>query len=100
MPEGKPVPDGRPLAIELYKVANGLSSVIMSQVFPLKENIRYPSENMFNTRNVKSIRYGTETLSHLGPKIWSIIPSHIKEEQSLTLFTKKIKQWKPERCPC
>ena len=83
-----------------YKAANGLSPVIMSQVFPLKENIRYPSENRFITRNVKSVRYGTETLAHLGPKIWSIIPNDIKEEQSLKLFTKKIKQWKPERCPC
>ena len=88
------------LGIELYKVANGLSPVIMSQVFPLKDNIRYPSENRFKTRNVKSVRYGTETLAHLGPKIWSIIPNDIKEEQSLKLFTKKIKQWKPERCPC
>ena len=88
------------IGIELYKVANGLSPVIMSQVFPLKDNIRYPSENMFKTRNVKSVRYGTETLAHLGPKIWSIISSDLKEEQSLKLFTKKIKQWKPERCPC
>ena len=63
------------LGIELYKVANGLSPVIMSQVFPLKDNIRYPLENMFKTRNVKSVRYGAETLAHLDPKIWSIIPS-------------------------
>ena len=58
------------LGIELYKVANGLSPVIMSQVFPLKDNIRYPPENRFKTRNVKSVRYGTETLAHLGPKTW------------------------------
>ena len=88
------------LGIELYKVAIGLSPVIMSQVFPLKENIRYPSENKFKTRNVISVRYGTDTLAHLGPKIWSIIPNDIKEEQSLKLFTKKIKQWKPVKCPC
>ena len=88
------------LGIELYKAANGLSPVIMSQVFTLKDNIRYPSENRFKIRNVKPVRYGTETLAHLGPKIWSIIPNDIKEEQSLKLFTKKIKQWKPERCPC
>ena len=55
---------------------------------------------MFKTRNVKSVRYGTETLAHLGPKIWSIIPGDIKEEEPLKLFTKKIKQWKPESCPC
>ena len=33
------------LGIELYKVVNGLSPVIMTQVFPLKDNTRYPSEN-------------------------------------------------------
>ena len=57
------------LGFELYKVANGLSSVIMMQVFHLKDNTRYPSENKFKTRNVNSVRYGTDTLAHLGPKI-------------------------------
>ena len=56
------------LGIELYKVANGLSPIIMSRVFPVKDNIRYPSENMSKTRNVKSVRYDTETLAHLRPK--------------------------------
>ena len=61
------------LGIELYKVVNGLSPVIMKQVFPVKDNSRYPLENKFQTRNVNSVRYGTDTLAHLGPKIWSII---------------------------
>ena len=88
------------LGIELYKVANGLSPVIMTQVFPLKDNTRYPSENKFKTRNVNSVRYGTDTLAHLGPKIWSIIPNGIKEEKSQNSFTKKQQQWKPVNCPC
>ena len=88
------------LGIELYKVANGLSPVIMTQVFPLKDNTRNPSENKFKTRNVNSVRYGTYTLAQLGPKIWSIIPNGIKEEKSQKLFTKKIKQWKPVNCSC
>ena len=33
------------LGIEFYKVTNGLSPV-MSQVFPQKDIIRYPSENV------------------------------------------------------
>ena len=88
------------LGIELYKVVNGLSPVIMKQVFPVKDNTRYPSENMFQTRNVNSVRYGTDTLAHLGPKIWSIIPNVLKEEKSLNIFVKKIKLWKPVNCPC
>ena len=88
------------LEIELYKVANGLSPVTMKQVFPLKDNKRYPSENKFKTRNENSVRYGTDTLAHLGPKIWSIIPNGIKEKKSQNPFTKKTKQWKPVNCPC
>ena len=87
------------LGIELYKVTNGLPPVTISQVFHLKDNIR-KSENTFKTRNVKSVRCPTDTSAPLGPNIWSIIPSKIKEEQYLKLFTKKIKQWKPEWCPC
>ena len=88
------------LAIELYKVVNGLSPKIMELVFPLKGKVRYPSENKFITRNVRSVRYGTETLAHLGHKIWAIIPKKIKEEPSLTRFTREIKKWKTSNCPC
>ena len=88
------------LAIELYKVVNGLSPEIMKHVFPLKESIRYPSENILITRNVNSVKYGTGTLAHLGPKIWGIIPNDIKSEPSLNIFKKKIKRWKPDKCPC
>ena len=62
--------------------------------------MRYPSENKFDTRNVRSMRYGTETLAHLGHTIWAIIPREIKEEPSLTRFTREIKKWKTSNCPC
>ena len=88
------------LAIELYKVVNGLSPKIMELVIPLKGKVRYPSENKFITRNVRSVRYGTETIAHLGHKIWAIIPRKIKEEPSLTRFTREIKKWKTSNCPC
>ena len=29
-------------------------------------------------RNPKTVRYGTETMSFLSPKIWSLIPKNIK----------------------
>ena len=88
------------LAVELYKVVNGLSPEIMKLVFPLKSKVRYPSENKFETRNVRSVRYGRETLAHLGHKIWAIIPTEIKEEPTLPRFTRKIKKWKTSNCPC
>ena len=57
------------LAIELYKVWYGISPKIMSLVFPLNINSRSFGGNEFLSRNVKSVNYGTDSLSHLGPKI-------------------------------
>ena len=51
---------------------------VYSHVFPFKENQRYPTKNIFKSRNVHSVNYGTESLSHLGPKNWSLLPDHIK----------------------
>ena len=88
------------LAIELYKVINKISPQLMSEVFPLKTSVKYFSDNPFMTRNVRTVRYGTETLAHLAPKIWVIIPKDIKESRSLKLFKRRIKLWKPVECPC
>ena len=79
------------LAIELYKVLNRLSPQIMSLIFPTKENIKYCSKNQFVTRNVRTVKYGTETLAHLGPKIWALVPDEIKSEKSINGFKMKIK---------
>ena len=88
------------LAIELYKVANNIAPEIMSDVFPLKQSVKYGSDNPFMTRNVRTVRYGTETLAHLGPKVWSMVPSEMKKATSLNSFKLQIKQWKPVKCPC
>ena len=49
---------------------------------------------------IKIVRYGTETITYLGPKIWSIIPDEIRESASLKTLRQKIKLWKPNSCPC
>ena len=72
----------------------------MSLVFPLKNDVMYCSKNKFITRNNHTVIYGTETLSHLGPKIWALVPEEMKEVPSLIEFKRKIKQWKPVGCPC
>ena len=87
------------MAIELYKVKYGLAPKIMNLIFPLQANMTYPGQNDFVSRNVKNVSYGTETLAHLGPKIWALVPNDIKDF-SLSKFTKRIRKWKPDKCPC
>ena len=68
----------------------------MSLVFPIKENIKYCSKNKFKTRNIHTAKYGAETLAHLVPKIWALVPDYIKKvEKSLSTFKIKIKSWHP-----
>ena len=88
------------LAIELFKVKMGISPKFMNEIFTLKESSRYPSKQIFTTSNVRTVTYGTNTISHIGPKIWLILPDDIKGAISLQIFKKKIRQWKPLGCPC
>ena len=43
---------------------------------------------------------GLETLSYLGPQIWAIVPDEMKNVDNLSIFKKKIRGWKPIKCPC
>ena len=89
------------LAIELYKVFHGLSPSIMKIVFHFNTIIPYNlrSRNELYSRNPKAVKYETETLSYLAPKIWSLVPNAIKSSKSLDVFKSNIRQWKPD-CPC
>ena len=88
------------LAIEIYKVINDISPVIMKDIFLLKENRIYNSREIFVTNNIRTEHYGKESLSYLGPKIWNIIPNDIKTSTSLNGFKQNIRKWKPDKCPC
>ena len=54
------------LAIELYKIINGISPDIMKQVLPLKDCNIYSST--IKSRNVHTVNIVTETISSTEPK--------------------------------
>ena len=89
------------LATELYKVRHGLTPELMNDIFK-KRNVTYNfrKNSTFETRNIKSVYYDSETISFLGPKIWELLPSNIKDSENLNTFKSNIKSWKPENCPC
>ena len=80
------------LATEVYKVKMGLAPQLVKELFPFSTdecNLRSTYE--FKIENVKTVHYGTESLSFLGPKIWELVPLEIKFSRSLEEFKKKIK---------
>ena len=82
------------------KVVHNLSPEIMREVFVLKQSQKYCSRQIFDTRNVRTVHNGIETLSYLGIKIWAIIPPDIKSISDILIFKRKIRLWKPDKCPC
>ena len=91
------------LATEMYKVSNGLSPTIVSNIFTQKNchpyNLRLNSQ--FSRPLVRSVFHGTESISYLGPVvIWDILPDSYKNLTNVSVFKNRIKKWKPENCPC
>ena len=91
----------RRLLIEIFKVKMKLAPEIMNEVFDIIES-PYPLRNelRFKSRNIRTVRYGIETAAFVGSRIWSYVPSELKESTLLNEFRLKIKTWKSENCPC
>ena len=74
---------------------------ILTEIFPQKQSNYSPrNSTTLQSRSMKTVMYGSETISSLGPKIWDILPTELKIILSPTLFKKKILEWTPKNCPC
>ena len=73
----------------------------MKNIFQVNTNNPYSrrSRSELYCRNLKTVKYGTETIYCLTPKIWSLVPEIIKSSKTLDIFKNKIRKWKPD-CPC
>ena len=88
------------MAIENYKVMQGISPTLLNEVFvPRQCNYELRGNNFLERRRVKSERYGTESISSLVPKIWEILPNEIKDFGTFQIFKAKMKKWVPVECP-
>ena len=88
------------LATEMYKILNNLSPPeIRKDIFKTKTNY-YNTLNVliFSKRNVKTVRYGLQTMSYMGPKIWELVLKEMKQIITPDEFKGKIKIWKLQNC--
>ena len=85
------------------KLKNSLAPKIVKDVFKLND-IPYNTRNNsdFQHRNVKTVLYGSGTLSSLSPQICDLIPvpPDIRNLASLYVFKNKIKSCSTRACPC
>ena len=61
------------LAYEIFKVKNNMAPEILTEIFPQKEsNYSLRNSTTLQGRSIKTVMYGSETISSLEPRIWDI----------------------------
>ena len=65
---------------------------IMHDIFETKSDY-YNTRNVpaFSARNIKTFRYGLQTISYIAPKIWDLLPKEMKQVTIMNKFNAKIK---------
>ena len=88
------------VAIEMFKVKNGLCPRFISRLFCQTE-IRTRSKASFHRPKVNTVYKGESSLRCFGPIVWDcMLPQNIKEISDLKDFKHKIKTWVPKNCVC
>ena len=74
----------------MFKVSSNYSISLMSEIFD-KRNNAYDFRNLSEVfrRNVRSVLKGTESIFFLGPKISDIVPSELKQLETVNGFKKR-----------
>ena len=89
------------LATEIFKFIHGYLPRLMESIFKLNDNhYNLRSGLSLQNRNLKTVKYGENSISYLAPKIWNLVPENIKSCPTIESFKNKIKSWIPEKCPC
>ena len=80
---------------------NNLCPKIVGNIFH-NQDIPYnlKNEKVCESGNLRTVMYGTETITYRGPEIWKHVPQAIKEITSLVKFKTQVKSWNPTGCTC
>ena len=73
----------------------------MSELLNLRNiNYDFRSEIDFELGPIYTTVYEVRSLKKFAPKIWNIVPTDVRNSDSLSEFTTKINSWRPVTCPC
>ena len=89
-------------ATEMFKVYPEQASDILQDMSPINSQPEYNLRNKthFVTRPIRTIYYGDNSLRYLGPKLWELIRSDIRDTKSVEVFKNRFKNWILNNCPC
>ena len=87
------------VAVEMFKVKNGLCPEILNGLFNLNLNPKLGKD--FFRPNVNTVFMGEGSLRWFGPIVWNdLLLENLKTISTLSKFKAEIKDWVPDKCPC
>ena len=89
------------LMTDIFKTKSKLKPDFMTDIFKemsVLYNLRKGSDTLLPV--VRTTTYGIETISHIGNKLWQILPSSLKSIPNLENFKNGIRSWKSKLCGC
>ena len=84
----------RMLCTEIYKTINNLHPEFMRDLLSLRETSGVVREKYMLNLNIpvhKQVTFGSKSLRVFGPKVWNILPYHLKSSENLESFKMIIK---------
>ena len=89
------------LAIEMYEAKNDIGLEIMNDMFQEKEKIstKLKTQSEFQISRSRTVHVGHGSLRNLGPLIWNIAPSDLKNSSTLNSFRENIKKMAAKPMP-
>ena len=79
-------------ATEIFKVKNDLSSFIVTELFEQRNEQHYDlrKDSQFTIPPIRTVYYGSESISLVGPKIWNILSDSLENANSIETFNMQI----------
>ena len=77
----------------MLKVKIGCTANIIKEFFEIdNQNYNFRHYFLIKRCNIRSVYYGTETASFIGPKKWETLPNSCKDATSLKSFKVNLKK--------
>ena len=82
------------LAIEVYKCINGLAPTYLCSLFDLQDH-QYNCRGFktLKQKKFKTIKYGYQSFSYMGSKLWNALPNEMRESADIHMFKNVVRDF-------
>ena len=87
--------------IKIFKIKKDFAPPILGTILKGKNNtcnVRNFQE--FERERKRTVYFGLETISYRSPQLWSPLPEHMRQLNSIDQFKRSVRQWVCNTCPC